>query len=182
MYLKVNEDSPIYGDLYDVFATDNIRNINFVKWQQKNLPEYNREVLTQRSVLWLQPIIVGWKFVGEVDKKTWQPVKGFEGYYAPNLHTKAGRDMNTSILIAQGERYCRLDFFKMFKTSHHFGRKFVAPYGFAHRGVCYMMFDDGCYRDIQQKMAGKYEEISREEFESVMKAYDEEREQKYLKL
>lgn len=93
MFLKVNQGSLIYSKLFAAIATEGLRNINFQKWQVENLPEFNNDVLTQRSPWYIYADVVGWKLTGEVDKKVWQPVKGWEGYYEPNKRTKAGKAM-----------------------------------------------------------------------------------------
>lgn len=173
MFLKVNQGSLIYSKLFTAIATEGLRNINFQKWQVENLPEFNNDVLTQRSPLYIYADVVGWKLTGEVDKKVWQPVKGWEGYYEPNKRTKAGKAMRERIYEARGERFNRMEFFDMFGTSMPVGGKFTVPNGFAYDGVCYMVFDDANYKDISTNMAGQFEEITLGEWKTAANAYNE---------
>ena len=173
MYLKVNQGSLIYGKLFAAIATEGLRNINFQKWQAENLPEFNNDVLTQRSPWYIYAEVVGWKLTGEVDKKVWQPIKGWEGYYEPNKRTKAGKAMRERIYEARGKRFNRMEFFDMFGTSMPVGGQFTVPNGFAYEGICYMVFDDANYKDISTKMAGQFEEITRGEWEAAANAYNE---------
>ena len=173
MYLKVNQGSLIYSKLFAAIATEGLRNINFQKWQAENLPEFNNDVLIQRSPWYIYAEVVGWKLTGEVDKKVWQPIKGWEGYYEPNKRTKAGKAMRERIYEARGKRFNRMAFFDMFGTSMPVGGQFTVPNGFAYDGVCYMVFDDANYKDISTKMAGQFEEITRGEWEAAANAYNE---------
>lgn len=178
MFLKVNQGSLIYSKLFAAIATERLRDINFQKWQVENLPEFNNDVLTQRSLRYIYADVVGWKLTGEVDKKVWQPVKGWEGYYEPNKRTKAGKAMRERIYEARGKRFNRMEFFDMFGTSMPVGGKFTVPNGFAYDGVCYMVFDDANYKDISTKMAGQFEEITRREWETAANAYNESNKKK----
>lgn len=175
MYLKVNQGSLIYSKLFEVLINEGLRYSNFKKWQVENLPEFNNDVLVRRSPWYMFADVVGWKLTGEVDKKVWQPIKGWEGYYEPNRRTKAGKAMRERIYDARGKRFNRLDFFDMFGTSIPASREFAVPTGFVYCGVCYMSFDDANYKDISTKMAGQFEEITRGEweaaFEFAMKEY-----------
>lgn len=173
MFLKVNQGSLIYSKLFAAIATEGLRNINFQKWQAENLPEFNNDVLTQRSPWYIYAEVVGWKLTGEVDKKVWQPIKGWEGYYEPNKRTKAGKAMRERIYEARGKRFNRMEFFDMFGTSMPVGGKFTVPNGFAYDGVCYMVFDDANYKDISTKMVGQFEEITRGEWEAAVNGYNE---------
>lgn len=174
MYLKVEQGSPIYSKLFTILTTEGLRDINFKRWMRENLPEYNGNVLVHRSPWYIYANVEAWKFDGEVDRNTWQPVKGHEGYYEPNKRTKAGKAMRERISQARGERYNRLDFFDLFKTTVPlYGREFTVPTGFVFDGVCYMMFDDGSYKDISEKMAGQFTEITHGEWESTAEKYNE---------
>ena len=173
MYLKVEQGSLIYGQLFAILTEDGLRNIMFKKWQVENLPEFNDDVLIQNNPWYLYPTVVAWKFAGEVDTKTWQPLKGWAGYYEPNKRTKAGKAMRDKIAEAQGKRFNRLGFFDLFQTTTpRYGSEFTVPKGFIYQGVIYMVFDDGNYKDISTKLAGQYTEITRQEWEEAGVAYN----------
>ncbi len=171
MYLKVKQGSQLFSKLFDALETDRLRNINFKKWQTENLPEFNGDILTRRSPWYLYSDIVGWRLEGEIDKKVWQPVKGFDEYYEPNKRTKVGKAMRERIYAARGKRLNCLDFFDIFGTSAPMGsHRFIVPKGFIYDGVCYMWFDDANYDDISTKMAGQFEEITHGEWSAAMDA------------
>ena len=169
-YLKVTQGSLIYGKLFEVVTNEALRYKDFKKWQVKNLPEFNGDVLTRRSPWYLYVDVVGWRLTGEVDKQVWQPIKGWEEYYEPNKRTKAGKAMRERIYEARGNRFNRMGFFDMFGTTPA-GREFTVPYGFVYDGVCYMRFDDDNYRDVSTKMAGQFEKITRVEYDASLDAH-----------
>ena len=43
MYLKVEKDSPIYGQLSQIFIEEDQRNKSFKKWMTEHLPPFNGE-------------------------------------------------------------------------------------------------------------------------------------------
>ena len=168
MYLKVEKGSPIYSKLYKILTTESLRYINFKIWMLENLPEYNGNVLVHLSPFYIFGNIEAWKFVGEVDRNTWQPVKDHEGYYEPNKRTEAGKAMRKRISDAIGVRYNRFGFFDLFKTfAPRDCLEFTMPTGFVFDGVCYMMFDDANYKDISVMMAGQFTEITNGEWDNM---------------
>lgn len=174
MYLKVTMGSLLFSELFNIINGEQERNKQFKKWQVENLPEFNNDVLTQRSPFYMYAEVVGWKFVGEVDIKTWQEVKDWPGYYEPKRRTKAGKIMAERILKARGQRFNRLSFFDIFRTSIPcYGRSFTVPTGFIFNNIIYMCFDDGNYKDIKEHFAGHYVEITHGEFDEIVKAYNE---------
>ena len=174
MYLKIDKGSMMFAELFTILHGEQQRMESFKKWQKENLPEFGGEVLTQRSPWYIFADTVAWKFMGEVDTKTWQEVKGFPGYYETKRRTKAGKAMQERINEARGKRFNRMDFFDMFRTQvPHYGREFTVPTGFCHDNVIYMCFDDGNYKDISEKCAGMFEEITRGEWEKAAVAYNE---------
>lgn len=174
MYLKVTTDAPLFSELFNIFNDELERQNQFRKWQVENLPEFNGNVLTQRSPWYMYSNVVAWKFLGEVDMKTWQNVRGFEGYYEPNRRTKAGKEMAKRINLAIGHRFNRFGFFDIFKTSIPcYGREFTLPTGFVFDDVVYMCFDDGNYNDIKNNLEGHFSEITRSEWEAAAKAYND---------
>ena len=173
MYLKIDQGSLLFAELFKILSDEAQRNANFKKWQEENLPQFNNDVLVQRSPWYIYSDVVAWKFEGEVDSKTWQPVKGWAGYYEPNKRTKAGKTMRERISEARGQRFNRMSFFDIFKTSTpRYGREFTVPKGFIFKNVIYMEFDDGNYKDISSRLAGHYTEITRGEWEQTADAYN----------
>ena len=173
MFLKVNQGSLLYGKLFAAIMSEGLRNINYQKWQAENLPEFNGDVLTQRSPWYIYADVVGWKFAGDVDRKVWQPIKGWEGYYEQNKRTKAGKAMRERIMEARGKRFHRTELFDMFATSMPIGGEFTVPNAFAYDGICYVVFDDRNYKDITDKLSGQFEEITRGEWEAAAQAYNQ---------
>lgn len=174
MFLKITMGSPMFSGLFTVLFKEKQRYTNFAKWQDENLPKFNGDVLKQRHPWHLYPRVVAWKFEGEVDDKVWQEVKGFPGYYEPKKRTKAGKEMRQRILDASGSVFNRISFFDMFHTSIPcYWQSFTVPTGFCHENVIYMCFDDGNYKDISEKCAGMFEEITRGEWEKAAVAYNE---------
>lgn len=157
----------LFSDLFSVLEKERRRYENFKTWQRENLPEFNGKVLTQKRPSHIYPSSVAWKFDGEVDRKVWQPVKGWDGYYEPNKRTKAGKAIRERIDEARGEVFSRWDFFDMFKIDlPPYGKckEFILPTGFFFDDSIYMFFDDGNYDDICKKCAGLFVEISKYEF------------------
>ena len=171
MFFKIAKGSQLFNELFDIINGERERYSQFREWQVKNLPEFNNEVLTQHSAMYLYADVVAWKFVGEFDIKTWQEVKGWKGYYEPKRRTKSGKEMAERITIARGKRFCRLQFFDIFKTSIPIRRQsFIVPTGFIHENVIYMSFDDRNYKDIKDNFEGHFIEITHGEWEEVCKA------------
>jgi hypothetical protein len=166
-------ESPLFGKLSDVINGELQRIDQFRKWQKENLPEFNGEALLRRSTWYLYSDVVAWKFSGTVDTKAWQEVKGFPGYYEPKKRTKAGKEMAERINKARGQQLHRFGFFDIFKTSPQYGCEFIVPNGFIYGNVVYMCFDDVNYKDICEKCAGMFEEITRGEWEKAAHAYNE---------
>ena len=171
MYLKVEQSSLIYGKLSAILKEEGLRNIRFHQWQVKNLPKFDGKRLIQNHPWYMYPNVVAWKFTGEVDPKTWQATKGWDGYYEPNRRTKAGKDMRKKIIEAQGKRFNRLDFFDLFQTHPSLSREIKVPNGFIYHDIIYMEFGDECYKDISTKLAGQYTEITNSEWDEVCDAY-----------
>lgn len=174
MYLRIDKGSMMYAELFTILHDERQRLESFDKWQRENLPEFGGEVLKQRSPWYIFADTVAWKFTGEVDTKTWQEVKGFPGYYETKRRTKAGKAMQERINEARGKRFYRMEFFDLFKTSTPFyGREFTVPNGFIGADDCiYMVFDDGNYKDITEKMCGQFTEITRGDWEKAASEYN----------
>jgi len=181
MYLKVEKDSPIYGKLSQIFIEEDQRNKSFKKWMTEHLPPFNGDVITERMAWSLSVVVVGWKFDGEVDSKTWQPMKEFPDYYEPNRRTKAGKRMRERIYAAMGNMFNCINFFEMFGTSiPYYGKSFTVPKGFLHNDTVYMIFDDANYNDISKNMAGQFTEITTGEFNEALDLYNESKKGKGL--
>ena len=153
----------MYAELFDILKKEEQRNEDFK----------NDNILTQYSPWYLYPSVVGWKFEGDIDRKTWKEVKGWPGYYEPNKRTKAGKEMQKRILKAIGHRFHRLDFFDTFKTTIPvYGQSFTIPRCFIYENAIYMAFDDGNYKDIKEHCAGMYTEITHGEWEDLTDKYN----------
>lgn len=173
MYLKIEQNSPMYAELFDILTKEEQRNEDFKKWQVENLPEFNHNILSQRSPWYIYDNVVGWKFEGDIDRKTWKEVKDWPGYYEPNKRTKVGKEMQERILKARGHRFNRLGFFDLFKTTTpRYGQSFTVPIGFIYEDAIYFVFDDGNYKDIKEHCAGMYMEITHGEWDELIDKYD----------
>lgn len=171
MFIKVNQSSIMFAPLFTIFNNEAEREKNFNRWQKENLPEFG-QVLSQRSSYELYARVIGWQFKGEVDKKVWQPIKGYEDCYEPNKRTKAGKRMRECIMQARGAIFNRLGFFDVFHTSIPvFGQPFTVPSGFVYNNTIYMHFDDRNYEEIKEKCIGQYEEITRGQYEEEHSKY-----------
>ena len=174
MFIKVNQSSMMFSPLFTIFHDEAEREKNFNRWQKENLPEFG-QVLSQKSSYELYARVIGWQFKGEVDKKVWQPIKGYEDCYEPNRRTKAGKQMREAIADARGHIYNRLGFFDLFKTSIPvYGQSFTVPNGFVYNKSVYMHFDDRNYNDIKEKCLNQFEEITRGQYEEAFNHYVEE--------
>lgn len=178
MFLKINKDSALFAKLHLPLIVDFQRHFNFLQWQVENLPDFNGDVLKQSNVYYLYPEIVGWKFSGEVDKRLWKPVRGHDGYYAPNKRTKEGEKLSATISDVRGKRFDRWDFFSIFKIDHFLPARFFLPYGFCYGDIVYMDISDRFYQDIRQNWEGEYEEISYGEWRRNFEAYIKEAKKK----
>ena len=175
MYLKIEQNSPMYAKLFDILKKEEQRNEDFIKWQEENLPEFNHNTLTQRSPWYIYSSVVGWKFEGDIDRKTWKEVKDWPGYYEPNKRTKAGKEMQERILKARGQRFNRLGFFDLFKTTTpRYGQSFTVPIGFIYEDAIYFVFDDGNYKDIKEHCAEMYTEITHGEWDELIDKYNKQ--------
>ena len=143
----------MYAELFDILTKEEQRNEDFKKWQVDNLPEFNHNILSQRSPWYIYDNVVGWKFEGDIDRKTWKEVKDWPGYYEPNKRTKAGKEMQERILKAIGHRFNRFGFFDIFKTT--------TPN----------------YNDIKKNCAGMYTEITHGEWNELIDKYNKMEEQ-----
>lgn len=160
----------MYAELFKILIDERLRMESFKKWQVDNLPEFGGKVLKESSPWYIFADTVAWKFIGAVDMKTWQEVKGFPGFYETKRRTKAGMAMQERINEARGKRFNRLHFFDLFRTSTpRYGRAFIVPNGFiGSDGSIYMEFDDGNYKDITEKMCGQFTEITRGDWEKAV--------------
>ena len=173
MHLRIDKESPMYGELYDILQKEQKRHEDFKEWQVNNLPPFNAKVLSQRSPFYIYPNTVGWKFEGDVDPKVWQNVKGWPDYYEPNKRTKAGKAMRSKINQQYVGRLHRFGFFDIFKTTiPRYGKSFTVPIGFIYEDAIYFVFDDGNYKDIKEHCAGMYTEITHGEWERIVELYD----------
>lgn len=173
MFIKVNQSSIMFAPLFTIFNNEAEREEKFNRWQKENLPEFG-QVLSQRSSYELYARVIGWQFKGNVDKKVWQPIKGFEDCYEPNKRTKAGKKMREMIAEARGHIFNRLGFFDIFHTNIPiFGQPFTVPTGFVYNDAVYMHFDDRNHNDIKEKCCDQYEEITRGQYEQEYNKYIE---------
>lgn len=171
MYFKIKKGSQLYEQLFEILDQEFNRESAFETWMKDNLPEFNGDCLVKHSLLYMYATVVAWKFTHEVDKNIWKPLKGYEGYFVPNKHTKAGKAMDASIVKARGKRFHRLKFFDIFQTTIPVGRSnFVIPNGLMYNGDIFMMFDDENRKDIFKNFKEQIIEIASWQFLGAMSA------------
>lgn len=175
MYLKVENGSRIYDELYRILTSEENRFSNYVKFVYKNLPPFGNKVVINHSPFEIYPTIRAWKLEGEVDPNIWQPYTPYPDFYVPNKRTKAGKTMHARLIEAMGEPYYRFCFFELFEIDIPFDlSKLIFPNGFMEDEACFMLFDDAFKSEIYDKMLGNFMEISEGEWEKAHKKYEME--------
>lgn len=163
----------MYDKVSGVIKLERKRNRNYNKWQVENLPDFNKDVLVRFSAWYMYDEVIAWKFVGIVNRKVWQPFKGYDGFYEPNKRSNAGKAMNTLIKLARGNPYNRLDFYDLLGITMPIDRaRFKIPNGFLCKGIVYMIFDDSSHNEITTKLAGQFEEITYGEWQEAIEEHN----------
>lgn len=170
MYLKVERESKIYLRVKIRLKIEELRFSRYLKWQVTNLPLFS-DILMIRVPYYLYPVIVGWKFVEEVDKKTWRRIRMHPNHYEPNFVTREGRMMGETLTDKEGIPFDCREFYRLFRTNI---KSSVLPMGFLYNDVVYMFFDDLHREDFKEFLSGQYTEIDNEEWKQAIEAYANE--------
>lgn len=170
MYLKVEKGSRIYFRVKTMLKLEELRFARYLNWQAENLPKFS-DVYMINVHYYLYPVILGWKFVGEVDKKTWRRIRMHPDYYEPNVRTREGKLMGENLTNNEGVPLDRRLFYRLFSTNI---KSSTLPNGFVFNKVVYMFFDDLHRDDFIEFLAGQYTEIDNEEWKKAIEAYANE--------
>ena len=172
IYIKLKKDSEHYKRLKPIFIRELRQVKEFWVYQKETFPEFDG-VGQSISVWYLYATETSWRFRKVPNKTLWRPVKGYTGYYEPNIRTRKGKNLDDNIKIARGFRFKRICFTDIFKLTVSPIQWFV-PNGFIIEDEeIYMEFDDSNYGDLHAYSEGQFVELTREEYEYWKKIFIE---------